>query len=607
MKKKIIIGSSIAIGVVILALIFWPRGSSFDYFEANPLTLKRTITVSGSVKSPEEIDLAFKTSGRIEEIGVKAGDRIKAGDFLVKLETREAENAIAKARASVYEAQARLNQLKAGVTEEERSFLQSKVDSASRNLGDIKQTTTYQVRTAERAIESAQTSYDNAVQDYQEGQTLSGQMAIQTLSGGVLTAKSAIASVESLLEQTDLILGITGRYKTYNDKYKNLVSALDPSYKSLAKSLFYDVQSDVDGIVAYESDNLEYINASKPLLSKASLLADNMINVLNKTVPSIDLSQETINGWQNNIITNKTNIISGRNSVESVLQQIQNVASSGGTTVTGLTSSLSQFENAVNSTKNNLDKAKTDLALVRSQANAQITQSENALALAQREMENKAAPPREVDLQIYRASVSQANSRLNETIILRDDLILTVPLDGVVGKINFEKGETVNMGQTVVAIISGEPNEVEVNFPETDIVYIQEGKPLSFTFDGFSDEYVYEGNVASIEPAHTEIQGVIYYKSDISFDPNHFENVQPRSGMTVNIDVIADQKDVAVALPYSAVKEDNFGNRQVALVSNDKPRLAEVTTGYEGDDNIEIISGLTAGETVLLDVQQFEE
>jgi RND family efflux transporter MFP subunit len=293
--------------------------------------------------------------------------------------------------------------------------------------------------------------------------------------------------------------------------------------------------------------------------------------------------------------------------VESVLQQIQNVATSGGTTVSGLTSSLSQLENAVNTAENNLNKSKTDLALARSQANAQITQSENALALAQRELENRAAPPREVDLQIYRASVSQANSRLNEAVILRDNLILTSPVDGVVGKLDFEKGETVNMGQTVVAIIAGEPNEVEVNFPETDIVYIQEEKPLSFTFDGFSDEYVYEGKVASIEPAHTEIQGVIYYKSDISFNPNQYENVQPRSGMTVNIDVIADQKDTEVAVPYSAVKEDKFGSRKVALIVDEKPKLIEVDTGYEGDEYIEIISGLDAGTIVLLDVQQFEE
>ncbi len=607
MKKKIIIGSSIAVGVITLAIIFWPRGSSFEYFEANPLTLKRTITVSGSVKSPEEIDLAFKSSGRIEEIGVKAGDSVKVGDFLVKLETKEAENAIAKARASVYEAQARLNQLQAGITIEEHAFLQSKVDSASRNLGDVKQTTSYQIRTAERAVESAQTSYDNAIRSYEEGQTLSGQVATQTLSGGALTAKSAIASVESLLEQTDVILGITSRYEAYNDVYENLISALDPSYKTSAKSLFYAVKSDVEKISIHESDNLEYINASQPLLNKASTLADTMINVLNKTVPSIDLSQDTINGWQNNIITNKTSIISGRNSVESVLQQIQNVATSGGTTVTGLSNSLSQLENTVNSTKSALDKAKTDLALTRSQANAQITQSENSLTLAQRELENKAAPPREVDLQIYRALSSQANSRLNETIILRDNLILTAPVDGIIGKTNFKKGETVNMGQTVVAIISGEPNEVEVNFPETDIVYIQEEKLLTFTFDGFSDEYVYEGSVTSIEPAHTEIQGVIYYKSDISFNPNQYENIQPRSGMTVNIDVIADQKDAQIAVPYSAVKEDKFGNRQVAVVSNERPKLVKVTTGYEGDDNIEITSGLTAGETVLLDVQQFEE
>ena len=55
-KKRIIIGSSVALGVIILTVILWPKGSDFEFFEVKPLTLKRTITVSGSVKSPEEID-----------------------------------------------------------------------------------------------------------------------------------------------------------------------------------------------------------------------------------------------------------------------------------------------------------------------------------------------------------------------------------------------------------------------------------------------------------------------------------------------------------------------------------------------------------------------
>jgi HlyD family secretion protein len=478
-------------------------------------------------------------------------------------------------------------------------------------LSNVKQTTTFQIRTSERAVESAQIAYDNAKRSFEEGQSLSSQVASQTLSGGVLTARSAVSSIDSLLEQIDLVVGITDRYESYNDPYQNLIAALNPSYKSAVERGFDDVRSDVQAISAYENDDIAYIQASKPLLDKAVTLADNMVNVLSNTVPSIDLLQETINGWQNNVISLKTNLITSRNSVESVLQQIENVATSGGIAITGLTSSLSQLENALNSAKASLDKAKTDLALARSQATATITQAESSLTLAQRELESRSAPPRQVDLQIYRSAVAGAQSRLDEAITARDNLILKAPVAGTIGKIEFDKGETVSMNQTVIKIIAGEPNEVEVNFPETDIVYIQEGKPLTFTFDGFTSDYVYEGEVFSIEPSATEIQGVIYYNSDITFNPNQYEDVEPRSGMTVNIDVIADQRDVSAAVPYSSVKEDKFGNRQVAIFPSDgslnQPRLIEVNTGYEGDDYIEITSGLEEGDRVLVNVGQIEE
>lgn len=610
-KKWLIIAGIGIVAVGIIAYLVWPKASSYTYHKVEGMTLKRTITVSGSVKAPEEVNLAFKSSGRIEDIAVKAGDFVKAGDYLMKLETREAENAIAQARASLYEASARLNQLQAGITDEERSLLQSRVDSARKNLSDVKQTTTYQIRASERAVESAQTAYDNAVKNYTEGKTFSGQIASQTLSGGVLTARSAVSSIDSLLEQTDLIMGLTNRYKTYNDAYENLLSSLNLSYKSLVEKGFYSVQADLKNMPAYENDDIAYIEHAKPLLDKAATLADNMVQVLSNTVPSTNLPQETINGWQNNIITLKTNLISSKNSVENVLQQIQNVATSGGTTITGLLSSLSQLENAVNTAKAALDRSKTDLALARSQATAQITQAENNLTLAERELSSRSSSPREVDLAIYRAAVSAAQSRLNHTIIQRDDLVLTAPADSVVGKRFFEKGEMVSMGQTVITLIAGEPNEVRVNFPETDIVYISKNKPLTFTFDGFSQNYVYDGTVDSIEPSATEIQGVIYYASDIVFNPNQYEGVQPRPGMTVNISIIADQKDVTMSAPYSAVREDNFGNRQVAIVSdngtNFTPKLVNVQTGYEGDEHIEILSGIEPGYTILLDVQKYQE
>lgn len=610
-KKWLIIGG---IGVVVLGIIVyivWPGGSAYETYTAQAMTLKRTITVSGSVESPEEIDLAFKTSGRVEEIAVTTGQQVKAKDYLMKLETREAENAISQARASVSEAVARLRQLEAGITDEQRALLQSNVDSAERTLSDVRQTTVFQVRTSERAAESAKTAYDNAVKNYQEGKLLFDQVAAQSLSGGFLTAKSAVSSILSLLEQTDLIMGFTDRYKTYNDGYENLLSSLNLSYKSAAQREFSSIQGSVTTMASYENDSFSYMEKAEPLLDSAISLAENMNGVLSNTVPSIDLSQSTISGWQNTIITLKTGLISSRNSVQSALSQLKNVQTSGGTTVMGLQSSLSQLENAVSTAKSALDRANTDLALARSQATAQVTQAENNLTLAQRELANRSSPPRDVDLQIYRAAVSQAQGRLNEAIIMRDNLLLTAPVDGIIGKIAFGKGESISVGQTAISLIAGEASQVEINFPETDIVFIQEEKPLTFTFDGFTQDYVYNGTVDVIEPSPTEIQGVIYYTSYISFDPKQYPEVQPRSGMTVNVDIVADQKDAAVAVPYSAVKEDNFGNRNVAVFpagdESRKPQLVEVSTGYEGDEYIEILSGVNVGDLVLLDVQKFQE
>ena len=64
-------------------------------------TLERTVTYTGTVYPYERVILQARTSGFVNEISAYPGDKVKAGQVVVELETSELEPQLEKARAEL--------------------------------------------------------------------------------------------------------------------------------------------------------------------------------------------------------------------------------------------------------------------------------------------------------------------------------------------------------------------------------------------------------------------------------------------------------------------------------------------------------------------------
>jgi len=49
--------------------------------------ISKTVSISGSIKSNQQVDSAFPTSGTVAKIAVSEGDTVKNGDLLATLNT----------------------------------------------------------------------------------------------------------------------------------------------------------------------------------------------------------------------------------------------------------------------------------------------------------------------------------------------------------------------------------------------------------------------------------------------------------------------------------------------------------------------------------------
>ncbi len=92
------------------------------------------VTASGYVVPRHKIEVSSKIIGRVKELCVKRGDRVKEGDVLLRLEDEDYQAQVRSSEAMVGALRARLDELKAGSRPQEIAASQASVASAQATL-----------------------------------------------------------------------------------------------------------------------------------------------------------------------------------------------------------------------------------------------------------------------------------------------------------------------------------------------------------------------------------------------------------------------------------------------------------------------------------------
>ncbi|MCX5986358.1 MAG: efflux RND transporter periplasmic adaptor subunit [Chloroflexi bacterium] len=100
--------------------------------------LTASVTATGSVASPAQSKLAFKSGGRLSELKVTVGDPVKSGQVLARLDDADLQMALAQARGSMTSATIKLEQLRAGPRAEDVRASEASVESAKLRLEQVR-------------------------------------------------------------------------------------------------------------------------------------------------------------------------------------------------------------------------------------------------------------------------------------------------------------------------------------------------------------------------------------------------------------------------------------------------------------------------------------
>ena len=227
-------------------------------------------------------------------------------------------------------------------------------------------------------------------------------------------------------------------------------------------------------------------------------------------------------------------------------------------------------------------------------------------------------------MQSAAATVTEAIDNLARTTIYS-------PMRGTISKLDVELGERVvgtqQMAGTEILRVANLSNmEVEVDVNENDIVKVSVGDSTVVEVDAYLKRE-FKGVVTQI--SNSAITGltadqVTNFKVKVRILESSYkdlregkpENYSPfRPGMTATVDIITRKKNDVVGVPISAIviKSDTASTPSAAktpVISDEKfeavfvkegnkAKLRVITTGIQDNQNIEILTGLKVGETVI--------
>jgi len=229
-------------------------------------------------------------------------------------------------------------------------------------------------------------------------------------------------------------------------------------------------------------------------------------------------------------------------------------------------------------------------------AESQVFVADGNLKAAQDDLSLTKAPPRQEDINLYEAQVSQSKAEVNLLKEQIQEATLKSPTQGQITKVNKRVGETIQAGETTISLLPASEFQIKTDIYEEDIVKIEVGNETDITLAAFPDK-IFKGKVISIDPAEKLIDGIVYYEITIDFEEVAKE---AKPGMTADIVIKTAFREDVLIIPEEALQKKN-GKVMVQVFKEDVVEDREIEIGLLGSDGrIEVISGLEEGEEVII-------
>jgi membrane fusion protein (multidrug efflux system) len=219
----------------------------------------------------------------------------------------------------------------------------------------------------------------------------------------------------------------------------------------------------------------------------------------------------------------------------------------------------------------------TDVALLRNQL-AELQHDGRAQAASVEENEYRVD---ELESEIERNEVLVANTRIN------------APFTGRITERTVQLGQTVTASDNLFRLATFSPLFADIFLSEQDSRRVKSGQEVEVML-GSGEAKPAIGHVARVSPVVDDATGTVKVTAELRSAEAAY-----RPGAFVRVAIETDVRDETVLIPKRAIVEQD-GESFVFVNDGDKALRREVELGYEDGDAVEVRSGVSAGEQVIV-------
>jgi len=237
----------------------------------------------------------------------------------------------------------------------------------------------------------------------------------------------------------------------------------------------------------------------------------------------------------------------------------------------------------------------SDDPMLRSQLLGSLTASKADLRTLESNLSWYTSNPSEKDITNADSELALAQAKYDAAKAVLDGLQVKAPFDGVVFAVNAQSGQTYQAEASLFTIGDPKALEVKANITEADYPMVSVGQAVEVFFDARADVTVH-GKVDRIIPKRIEGDRPRY---NIYITLNEVPDGLA-DGMTSDAAITIARREKVLCLPRSVVHAAGVDEVSLKVWANEKIETRQVVIGLRGDSNVEILSGLKAGDQVVI-------
>src|SRR5258705_6445573 len=237
------------------------------------------------------------------------------------------------------------------------------------------------------------------------------------------------------------------------------------------------------------------------------------------------------------------------------------------------------YEKSITAGKN-VEQAEHDLEMAKAAAASNLAGAKAALTSARRHLLILGLRDSDIDALASKSSLGAVFS-------------LTSPISGVVVERNGTIGATVGADANVFKIIDISRVWIDANVFEKDLERVRRGQEVKVSVPAFPGS-TFSGRVILVSSVVDPETRSVKVRTE---GPNPDGRLKP--DMFTNVQIITDLHRTAISIPQAAVLDDN-GKSVVFVSEGTGYKKRAVTAGLQGNDRVEIIEGLNAGDKVVV-------